>query len=338
MGKLDILTRNYLSQNEIFADAFNYLMYNGRKVIDPRELREQDPTEMAVIRKLGRTITDQKIRDILKLRTIRHSKTATLVLLGIEGQSEVHYAMPVKDYLYDALNYAAQVENTRKKHRESADTKSSAEFLSGFTRQDHLVPVITLCICFSKERWDAPRSLHEMFDYLDPETQKYVNDYKLNLITPSDVDDYEKFSSELGLVLEFIHYSEDRKTISDIINMKERYKHVDISSVEIINAYTSASISIESAEGGQIDMCTAIKELIEEGRQEGLQEGRQEGLQKGRQEGLQEGLAEGISRGEDMLADLILKLTPGSAEYMEALQGTPEDRKRLYKKYRISEE
>ena len=120
-----------------------------------------------------------------------------------------------------------------------------------------------------------------------------------------------------GIVLEFIYYSEDRKTISDIINMKERYKHVDISSVEIINAYTSASISIESAEGGQIDMCTAIKELIEEGRQEGL--------------------AEGISRGEDMLADLILKLTPGSAEYMEALQGTPEDRKRLYKKYRISE-
>jgi len=67
-------------------------------------------------------------------------------------------------------------------------------------------------------------------------------------------------------------------------------------------------------------MCTAIKELIEEGRQEGLQEG----------------LAEGISRGEDMLADLILKLTPGSAEYMEALQGTPEDRNRLYEKYGIS--
>ncbi len=46
----------------------------------------------------------------MKSCTIRHSRYATLVLLGIEGQVNIHYAMPVKDYLYDALNYAAHVE------------------------------------------------------------------------------------------------------------------------------------------------------------------------------------------------------------------------------------
>ena len=49
MGKLDILTKNYLSQNEIFADAFNYLIYDGESVIVPEELQELDPTETAVI-------------------------------------------------------------------------------------------------------------------------------------------------------------------------------------------------------------------------------------------------------------------------------------------------
>ena len=309
MGKLDTLTKKYLSQNEVFADAFNYLIFDGKQVIDPSELTEQDPTEIAVIRKLGRTITDQKLRDVLKLCTIKHSKYATLVLLGIEGQANIHYAMPVKDYLYDALNYAAQVESKRKEHKEQSDTKSSAEFLSGFTREDRLIPVVTLCICFDKRKWDAPRSLYEMFGDIDPQILKYVDDYRLNLITPSEVEDFGKFASELGLVLEFIQYSEDRGKMRDIINSNERYQSVDISSVDMINAYTSAGISKDEAKGGQVNMCTAIKEMVEEGRKEG----------------------------EDMLATLILKLTPGSEDYMKALQGNAADRKRLYKKYGITD-
>ena len=58
-------------------------------------------------------------------------------------------------------------------------------------------------------------------------------------------------------------------------------------------------------------MCTAIKELIEEGREEGREEG------------------------QAMLADLILKLTPGTEDYMKALQGTAAEREKLYRKYGI---
>ena len=34
---------------------------------------------------------------------------AVYVILGIENQSHVHYAMPVKNMLYDAMEYANQV-------------------------------------------------------------------------------------------------------------------------------------------------------------------------------------------------------------------------------------
>ena len=272
MAKKDTLTKQYLAQDVIFADAFNYYLFDGKQVIKPKDLKEQDPTEIAIIQKLGRVFQNQKIRDVLKLCTIRHSKYATLVLLGIEGQANIHYAMPVRDYLYDALNYATQVEDIRKAHQEAEDLKDPAELLSGFTKKDKLVPVITLCICFDKTKWDAPRSLYDMFGKVDPRIKQYVDDYKLNLITPDEIRDFSKFASELGLVLEFIQNSDDKKRLRDIIETRREYQRVDVRTADLINTYTAANISTAGAEGGKVDMCTAIQGMIEDGRQNGRTE------------------------------------------------------------------
>lgn len=48
MGTADIVTKEYMRGNAVFADAFNYLIYNGKKVIDPAKLKEIDPTEIAL--------------------------------------------------------------------------------------------------------------------------------------------------------------------------------------------------------------------------------------------------------------------------------------------------
>ena len=40
MGTADIVTKEYMRENTVFADAFNYLIYNGKKVIDPAKLKE----------------------------------------------------------------------------------------------------------------------------------------------------------------------------------------------------------------------------------------------------------------------------------------------------------
>ena len=49
------------------------------------------------------------------------------LLLGIESQSEVHYAMPVRNMVYDALQYAAQVEEAARSHREARKAGDSGE-------------------------------------------------------------------------------------------------------------------------------------------------------------------------------------------------------------------
>ena len=112
--------------------------------------------------------------------------TAAYLLLGIENQAHIHYAMPVRDMLYDAVQYSNQVEIIAKSHRKERDLNrnitsdkeraikiNSDEFLSGFYKEDHLLPVITLVIYWSADEWDGPKSIHEMLNVKDGRLLKY---------------------------------------------------------------------------------------------------------------------------------------------------------------------
>ena len=46
MGLADVVTKEYMRKPDVFADAFNYLLYNGRQVIKPSELKELDTAEI----------------------------------------------------------------------------------------------------------------------------------------------------------------------------------------------------------------------------------------------------------------------------------------------------
>ncbi len=58
----------------------------------------------------------------------------TYVLLGIENQTRIHYAMPVRNIIYDALQYGKQVEEIARRHARQKDHPghSQDEYLSGF--------------------------------------------------------------------------------------------------------------------------------------------------------------------------------------------------------------
>ena len=58
MGLADTVTKAYMKENTVFADAFNYLIYGGKAVVDPAQLQELDTTEIA----LTRTETRQLMR------------------------------------------------------------------------------------------------------------------------------------------------------------------------------------------------------------------------------------------------------------------------------------
>lgn len=276
MSRKNSATRIYMEDNEHFADAFNYIIYNGNKIIRPEELMEQDPTELVgILDGDNKFYYKERYRDILKKCIIKKDKKSTYVMMGIENQSEIHYAMPVRNMLYDALNYTAQVNEKANEHRKNKDIKG-AEFLSGFAACDKIIPIVTLIMYFGDEDWDAPRSLYEMFDDVDDNIKKLVSDYRINILVPKEIKNTKKFNTDLRYVMDFIKVSKDMKELKRLIaDNKNIFEEMSKSAAMVLKECTSIKIET-SREDKVINMCKAIEDMMEEARIEEREKAKKE--------------------------------------------------------------
>ena len=276
MGLADTVTKAYMKDNSVFADAFNYLIYGGEAVVDPKQLQELDTTEIAL--PFGSQDEDgkqpeeavQKYRDVLKSAIIKQDDEAAYILLGIENQTDIHYAMPVRNIIYDALQYGKQVADIAAKHRASdGDAKghSRGEYLSGFYKEDKITPVITLVLHFGANEWDGPLSLHEMMAVKNKNLLNFVQDY--HLIDPAKLsaEDLERFSSSLREVIGYIKYSKDKKRLSEFLTDNPRML-IEANAARVIKAVTNTPLDIP--EGAEvIDVCKAVEEMMNESEERG---------------------------------------------------------------------
>ena len=278
MGLADTVTKAYMKDNSVFADAFNYLIYGGKAVVDPKQLQELDTTEIAL--PFGSQDEDgkqpeeavQKYRDVLKSAIIKQDDEAAYILLGIENQTDIHYAMPVRNIIYDALQYGKQVADIAAKHRASdGDSKghSRGEYLSGFYKEDKITPVITLVLHFGANEWDGPLSLHEMMAVKNKNLLNFVQDYQIHLIDPAKLsaEDLERFSSSLREVIGYIKYSKDKKRLSEFLTDNPRML-IEANAARVIIAVTNTPLDIP--EGAEvIDVCKAVEEMMNESEERG---------------------------------------------------------------------
>ena len=289
--RADTITKDYVKDAGVFADIFNYYIYGGRQVILPEQLTERDSTKIALPYGAdGAVVPVQKFRDVQKLYAAMTDGKMEYVLYGAENQAEIHYAMPVKNNLYDALEYAGQVEEAAKSHRkemkrkkeegeESAEeggkTPSAGEFLSGFWVEDRLIPSITVTIFFGSEEWDGPLSLFEMMDVSDPDVLACMDNYHVRLIAPAQMTDEEimKFQSSLREVMLFIKYSKDKENLSRVLVTNEkRFRELERRAADVIETITNSGIKYDESEE-VVDVCQAIREIRMEERKIGEQDG-----------------------------------------------------------------
>lgn len=281
MSKKDTVTKTFMRENTVFADAFNYLIFNGKKVIQPERLQELDTTELVQLIAKGKNNKNgsvQKYRDILKAAVIIEDENADYLLLGIENQTEIHYAMPVRNMIYDALQYGNQVAAIAAQNVKEKKAPTRAEFLSGFYKADKLRPVITLVLHFGADPWDGATSLHEMMYFPLEEMRTFIQDYKIHLIDPAALkpDELEKFSTSLREVLGCIKYSKDKEKLSSFIRNNTRMM-LEINAARVIQAITNITLDL-SEEVEEVDMCKAIDDMMQDSREEGKAEGRTEGI------------------------------------------------------------
>lgn len=204
-----------------------------------------------------------------------------VVLIGVENQSDIHYSIPVKNMFYDVMAYGNQVKETAKKHRKEKDTATSDEFLSGFTKTDKLIPVITITVYLGIKEWDGPRKLSDMFGDVDEELLPFIPDYRINLLAPREITDFTGFRTSIRQLFEVLQNAYDKEKMQEVLQNDEKFSRVDRETVEAINLFAGTDIDIDEKEE-VIDMCKAWEDQKNEGREEGRELGRKLGREEGR--------------------------------------------------------
>lgn len=265
IGKQDRIEKHYMKNKERFADLCNVILFQGDVVLEPEHIHELDTSSLAIVHQGEQMMLPvERLRDVLNSCNIGVTDDAAYVIVGVENQSEVHYAMTVKCMLYDVLKYVEQVEQIGTKNRAQKRCVNSAEFLSGLRKDDKLIPIVTIVVLWNDAGWDGARSLHDLLDFPDARLKQYVPDYRINLVAPSELTDemFDLFRTNLGDALAFIKYSNDESAMEKLF--KERQSSLDYETVSLINALTDARILCQE-ERKVIGMCKAWDDHMKRG-------------------------------------------------------------------------
>ena len=250
----DILLKDYFTP-DIFADAINAILYDGKSVITPERMRTIDIETQHVEDENGNVKADTRLRDSAKIVEV---DDAIYCLFAIEHQSVEDYTMPLRIMEYDVREYLRQVKSNK-------------------GVQVRIKPIITIVMYWKADKWNQPVSVKDMFDkntvkwLEDNGLGGYIQDYKMHLFEPcaAKEEKLEKFKTELKDVIAYVKYSKSTEALKDY---NEKYKpDLTKSTVTLINELTNSKyVFIEGKE--RLDMCEAFEGLIEEGRAKGKAE------------------------------------------------------------------
>ena len=158
--KPDTILKTFWRDNDHFADLFNAALFDGEQVLNPADLMEVDTDVSSMVKFNNHAETVQKVLDVVK-------KTAygvNFVIWGLENQSKIHYAMPLRHMIGDSFSYLKEYNEIAARNKAEKGFESSDEFLSNLKRTDRLHPVISLCVYYGEKEWDVPFCLADMLE------------------------------------------------------------------------------------------------------------------------------------------------------------------------------
>ena len=233
----------------------------------------------------GKNKKTQLLRDVkMKLRT-----GATLQVLAVENQSYIDYSMPVRCMDYDVAEYNRQLRE--KKQRFQALQKQMkgsgkyamtvityAEKLSGIFKTDRLQPVYTICLYTGTEPWDGPRRLLDMMEFGEEYTsfRKLFADYPVHLFCVNEQSEFGEFHSELKELFQAMNCRKDKEKLISLMQ-NETYAHLSEETWDAIAVMTGHpslkdkkdAYKRKNEDREEYNMCEALEELINMGREEG---------------------------------------------------------------------
>ena len=250
MGKRDIALARYFEDEDRYADLINCFVFRGEPVIS------------------GENILD------------KNTRITGFVVIALEHQDQIHYSMPVRVMLEDAAGYDEQMRRIQKKNQKVKGL-DKGEFLGSFRKEDRLNAVFTIVLYYGEKTWDGAKDLYSLinFDEVPEMLKDLFNNYRLHVLEVRRFKDIDQFNTDLREVFGFIGFSGDKTAVRNYVaENQDSFEQLSEDAYDVI-AVMAHSKELEDVKeryrekGGKINMCEAIRGMIEDGRLEGRREG-----------------------------------------------------------------
>ncbi len=268
--------------NQILEEFQNYgedaflkmqIRWLNKEEEEPEELENEDTEESSILEHKDFMESIKAARDVIKIQKISYIFGVKFVLLGLENQEHIHYAMPMRVMGYDYATYKKQYDSNAKKYKDRNEKEmDDDEFLSRMKKTDKFLPVITIVLYYGEKEWDGAKSLHEMLE-IPEELKAYVNDYKMLLVEAreNDLQFHNINNKDLFSLLEIILDSSLSKTERKEQAMEYSRKNKTDKNVAItVVGATNTKLDYNVLEKGDDGMCTLFKKIAKESEAKGI--------------------------------------------------------------------
>lgn len=274
----DIAEKRLEEHNDVFADIFNNLLFDGQTILRKEELISL-PTESHARNADGRLHENR--RDV---RKADKDHNVYRLICGIENQSGVDNTMPERVMGYDYAAYEAQIKAIMTENKE----KNRPAFTKRIHDGQKLAPVVTAVLYWGDKGWSGPTRLHDMLEF-PQETEAVIRplvpDYPMNLVEvkhiPKDVR--KKLTSDFGLIAEYVARKQNPEHLEEL--MADKIHTIDhpeeflelLSEVANDKQYREVAQKLQEEKEEQVTMCVIADKLVSHGREQGLEQGIERG-------------------------------------------------------------
>lgn len=277
--KNDVDMSVYLEDSDRYADLVNVFGKLTKRKVGAEDVRPYETKLLYRIERQFRRMRFSKQRDTVR----RVIFGVNFVVTEVELQEKIDYSYPLRDMGYTYGEYEQQARKIRKMVRRSKAGLSPGEYLYGFMKKSRLRPTVIFLLYFGVEEWDGPTCIHDMLDFTDvpEEIKRMVQNHYIHLIDVHRMpeEELELFRTDVGKVLRLIKNSENKNGLKNVVENDPYYSNMDKDAYLVAANYIQAEALLDyekyENEGGY-DMCTGLKEWLEDERTEGRAEGRAE--------------------------------------------------------------
>ena len=267
----DVVEKNLIALNDVFADIFNVLVFGGNPVVDSDSL--EDMAGVSQYKADDARLHEQE-RDIYKLWK---GQGVNFVIAGVENQTKPDRDMPFRCIGYDGASYRSQLLKKTEK-----TVKGNKKLVPARERY----PVVTIVLYFGEKEWRYPLELKNNFRPKLPNSepmkmlQPYITDYKVNLfdiprLSPETV---KQFKSDFRIVADYFVNAYNNP---DYVPESAVITHVDefLKLMRVLtgdNRYETISFTEQEKKEG-VRMCKVLDAREARGEARGIKQGIKQG-------------------------------------------------------------